>query len=272
MSFVDDWAMMCAGIVFAMVVTYGCLRVAEMLAPRTPFAAPSQFRSLRFWPYYIAASAFFAVGGNIIYTALPIHPLISIRGETLYEATGLGWINYIVWPILNLIFVDFFHYWKHRIEHRFFWKFHAVHHSIENLSAVNSYHHWSDPMFSLLLATIPMAMLVGIDLPTLAVLTILISAQGPFIHSNTKINLGPLSRIFVDNRFHRIHHSLENQHFDKNFGERSTIWDQLFGTAYFPQHNEWPNTGIADEPEPSMTSDYLWRPFRRSRSYLTKVV
>lgn len=264
MSMVSDWAIMCAGIVFAMVFTYGCLRVAEMIAPRSRFASSSQFRSIRFWPYYIAASALCAMGGNFIYTAFHLSPLISIGGKTLYAATGLGALNYVVWPIINLIVVDFFHYWKHRAEHRFFWKFHAVHHSIENLSAVNSYHHWTDPLFSLVLATIPMALVVGLDTPTFAVLTVLIGAQGPFIHANTKLHFGPMARLLVDNRFHRIHHSVETRHFDRNFGERSTIWDQIFRTAYFPRHDEWPNTGIAEEPEPSLTSDYFWRPFKRS--------
>jgi sterol desaturase/sphingolipid hydroxylase (fatty acid hydroxylase superfamily) len=261
-SYVISLMMLCLGLSFAMLLSYGCVRIAEIALPRTPFPGSSQLRSLRFWPYYIASSAFCAIVGSAIYTGFDLHPLITFGGETFYRATGLGVLNYIIWPVINLLIIDFFHYWKHRAQHRFFWKFHAVHHSIENLSAVNSYHHWSDPVFSLALATIPMAVIIGVDAPTFVVLTALIGAQGAFIHSNTKIHLGPAVRVLSDNRFHRIHHSVETRHFDRNFGERSTVWDQLFGTAYFPQKGEWPRTGIAEEPEPLSTDDYFWRPFR----------
>jgi sterol desaturase/sphingolipid hydroxylase (fatty acid hydroxylase superfamily) len=71
-----------------------------------------------------------------------------------------------------------------------------------------------------------------------------------------------LRRLIADNRFHRIHHSVDPHHFDKNFGAGTTIWDQLFGTAHFPAADEWPDTGIADHPETRRLSDYLWGPFR----------
>ena len=266
MNFGYDGAVAFAAVASGMTLTYGGVRVLEMITPRTTFGATSQLRSLRFWPYYIAVSVLCAFAGKAIHAELDIVPYISIKGQTLYQASGLGFFNYIIWPVLSLIVLDFFHYWKHRIQHKFFWRFHAIHHSIEDLSAINSYHHWSDPVFSLILASIPMAFLIGFDTPTFAVFAFLIAAQGPFIHSNTKIHYGPLNRILVDNRFHRIHHSVEQRHFNKNFGERSTIWDQLFGTAHFPRPNEWPRTGIAEEPEPVRTKDYLWRPFWRDRT------
>jgi len=89
----------------------------------------------------------------------------------------------------------------------------------------------------------------------------LLSFQGFYIHSPTRINFGPLGRYLVDNRFHRIHHSMEAGHFDKNFGVFTTLWDSLFGTAYFPAPGEWPQTGVADFPEPTTLRDFLLSPF-----------
>jgi sterol desaturase/sphingolipid hydroxylase (fatty acid hydroxylase superfamily) len=60
----------------------------------------------------------------------------------------------------------------------------------------------------------------------------------------------------VDNRFHRIHHSVEPKHFEKNFGIMFTVWDQLFRTAYFPRPDEWPKTGVAGIQPPRKLSDY----------------
>jgi hypothetical protein len=31
---------------------------------------------------------------------------------------------------------------------------------------------------------------------------------------------------------HRIHHSMEREHWDKNYGDMFVIWDRLFGTYY----------------------------------------
>ena len=67
-----------------------------------------------------------------------------------------------------------------------------------------------------------------------------------YIHSPIDVHFGPLRKVLVDNRFHRIHHSLEPRHFDKNFGVCFTIWDRWFGTAYDPAPNEWPQVGLAD--------------------------
>ena len=54
--------------------------------------------------------------------------------------------------------------------------------------------------------------------------------QGNYLHSPIRLHLGVLGRYIVDNRVHRIHHSLEPAHFDKNFGMFTTLWDRLFGT------------------------------------------
>jgi sterol desaturase/sphingolipid hydroxylase (fatty acid hydroxylase superfamily) len=234
-----------------------------MIAPRTSFNASSQIVSLRFWPYYLAVIVACSFAGKAAFLHWNLTPLIKIDGESVYKASHLGLLNYIVWPIVSLLFLDLFHYWKHRAQHRFFWKYHAVHHSIENLSAVNSYHHWTDPIFSVAMVAIPMALLIGMDTPAFFVVSTLISLQGPFIHSNTRFNLGIFNRVIADNRFHRIHHSVEGRHFHKNFGERSTIWDQIFGTAHFPGPLEWPGTGLVGLSEPKLTTDYLWRPFRK---------
>jgi sterol desaturase/sphingolipid hydroxylase (fatty acid hydroxylase superfamily) len=68
----------------------------------------------------------------------------------------------------------------------------------------------------------------------------------------------------MDNRFHRLHHSVEERHFDKNFGLTTPLWDLLFGTLCVPAKDEWPETGLADQPEVGGLADFLWRPFTRA--------
>jgi sterol desaturase/sphingolipid hydroxylase (fatty acid hydroxylase superfamily) len=90
--------------------------------------------------------------------------------------------------------------------------------------------------------------------PLPATVSFLIILHGHFIHSNTRLHLGILRVFFADNRFHRIHHSVQPEHFDKNFGSATTVWDRLFGTAHFPsrtsgQQPAWP---ARTRPTPSL--------------------
>ncbi len=64
-------------------------------------------------------------------------------------------------------------------------------------------------------------------------------------HANIKTNLGPLKYILVTPQSHRIHHSLERKHWDKNYGFIFTIWDNVFGTQY-KNYDEYPDTGVDD--------------------------
>ena len=75
-------------------------------------------------------------------------------------------------------------------------------------------------------------------------------------------SLGPLRAWFVDNRYHRIHHSLEERHFDRNFGAFTTLWDRLFGTHYAPEPGEWPDVGLAEVGEPGGVREWLDQPLR----------
>ena len=44
-------------------------------------------------------------------------------------------------------------------------------------------------------------------------------------------------------QYHRIHHSIEPRHQDKNFGVLLTVWDRLFGTMN-RNYDEYPATGV----------------------------
>ena len=82
-----------------------------------------------------------------------------------------------------------------------------------------------------------------------------------FIHSDAKINLGWLGKFIVSPQNHRVHHSSLKKHYDKNFGERITLWDWLFGTLSEDRFS-YPPTGC---PESSFlmesNSNFEW-PFK----------
>jgi sterol desaturase/sphingolipid hydroxylase (fatty acid hydroxylase superfamily) len=106
---------------------------------------------------------------------------------------------------------------------------------------------------------VPLGILTGT--PPVLVASVM-AVQNLIIHSPWRMHLGPLRCIFVDSRFHRIHHSLEPRHFGKNYGFLFTLWDQLFRTAYFPQDDEWPETGVDGLSPPASMGEYLAHPLR----------
>jgi sterol desaturase/sphingolipid hydroxylase (fatty acid hydroxylase superfamily) len=107
-----------------------------------------------------------------------------------------------------------------------------------------------------------MAILLGVQSgPVPWLVVVLDGTQAYFIHSSVRLNFGPLRYLLCDNRFHRIHHSREEQHRDRNFGTVSPVWDMLFGTAWFPRRAEWPAVGLDETREPQTVSAYLLAPF-----------
>jgi sterol desaturase/sphingolipid hydroxylase (fatty acid hydroxylase superfamily) len=89
-----------------------------------------------------------------------------------------------------------------------------------------------------------------------------------FVHSNAKINLGWLGWVVVSPQFHRVHHSVDPAHADKNFAGVFSIFDYLFGTAH-PSRDAYPETGIDDVRFP--TEDKA-RVLRLPENWLKQIV
>jgi sterol desaturase/sphingolipid hydroxylase (fatty acid hydroxylase superfamily) len=191
-----------------------------------------------------------------------VRPFLTLRLG--HSSAPPGALSIVGGTAFVLLISDFLYYWFHRLQHtRLLWRFHAVHHAIEDLNAAN-YAHWTEEAWRLPFMTLPVALLVPSGMPVWSVAAAIATLQSQYIHSPTRLHLGPMWRLIYDNRFHRIHHSLEPRHFDKNFGVLTPLWDWMFGTLYVPAKDEWPETGLLDEPEIDGLSDYLWRPFMMS--------
>lgn len=193
-----------------------------------------------------------------LWRAIGIAPAVTIPLWDWLEPLGGGGaaIQYLV----LIIIADFLAYWRHRVEHVLFWPIHAVHHSPRELHAANSIGHPLQILFSLAFISIPMS-LIEMSGPAVPIAVgMIVGMLSYYIHSPIELNFGRFRRIIVDNRFHRIHHSLEERHFDKNFGICFSVWDYLFGTAYEPG-DEWPDVGLADRLPPTNIREFLGHPF-----------
>lgn len=172
----------------------------------------------------------------------------------------LGTAGVVIYYFMLAAIIDFLAYWRHRAEHtKLFWPIHAAHHSPRELHGANNWGHPLQIIPHLLIVSFP-ASLVQFNGPTAPVaVALLISFLTFYIHSPIDFHFGPLRRLVVDNRFHRIHHSVEERHLERNFGILFSVWDWIFGTAYWPDRKEWPRVGI-DRTPPKNVMEFLLYP------------
>jgi sterol desaturase/sphingolipid hydroxylase (fatty acid hydroxylase superfamily) len=222
------------------------IAVVELAFPReAPMPRAALLRLALFGLVYIAASRAFYLVASPHFQA-PLHG--------------------VIWLAPTLFLYDLLYYWMHRAQHAipWLWRFHAVHHAIEKMGPGSGYQHPLESPLKALLIAFPLSLLISA--PAGPILGFIIAFQGPYLHSTTRLNFGPFAWIVADNRVHRIHHSRESKHFDRNFGAFTLLWDKLFGTAYFPERREWPAVGLADQREVGSVAEYVMRPFRRTQS------
>lgn len=240
------------------VFAFALITALELLLPRDRYSLRGRLAGMLFWAIWLPVMAATNAALRATWQWLGLGPLLVLPLEFRWA----GPLALILAPVVGAAVYDFFFYWFHRAQHRWLWQYHAVHHSVRELSAVNAYHHVSEPVFQALFLLVP-ASLLGSDTGYLApAMAVILHLHSAFIHSPTRLHLGPLRAFFCDNRFHRIHHSLEERHFDRNFGAFTTLWDRLFGTAYFPDSDEWPDTGLAGVAQPGGVSAWMALPYR----------
>lgn len=239
----------------------------EMLFPASRYSLKSRARAAIFWMFYIGIRVVFYSAFETLWIKFDVKPIFTVDFSSLTGSSNfiIRIISYAFVPVLIAVTTEFFYYWFHRAQHtiKMLWRFHEVHHSLREMSAWNSNHHWTEEIFRIPVVVIPLSLLFNFNqgyVPTLVF--IIIGMQGQFEHSCMKLNLGALRFVVADNRFHRIHHSVEREHWNRNFGSFTSIWDVIFQTARFPKKTEWPEVGLDYVDEPKTLKEFLFRPFK----------
>jgi sterol desaturase/sphingolipid hydroxylase (fatty acid hydroxylase superfamily) len=99
----------------------------------------------------------------------------------------------------------------------------------------------------------PMLLIFGGTTPHIVVLFLMFRLWGFVNHANVRVNFGPLTPVIAGPQWHRIHHSVEPDHRDKNFAAFFPFIDRVFGTYHRPGPNEYPATGLAlATPDPQL--------------------
>ncbi|MGZ9718733.1 sterol desaturase family protein [Rhizobium miluonense] len=178
-----------------------------------------------------------------------------------------------IWPMtlpmllqvaMGVLIAEFGLYCSHRIAHErlFFWRFHALHHSVTRLWVINTGRfHIADSLFKVALSQLPL-FLLGAPLPVFLWLGAVTAFMGILTHCNVDMRTGFFDYIFSTPRLHRWHHSKDIREGNTNYGENVVFLDLLFGTYFNPNRPSSTDIGIRGQIAKSFLGQ-LAQPFRK---------
>jgi alkylglycerol monooxygenase len=133
--------------------------------------------------------------------------------------------------VLALLFYDFCYYWLHRAGHvvALFWAAHVVHHQSQHYNLSTALRQTSSGAFFGWIFYIPMA-LAGVPPLIFGIVGLIDLLYQFWVHTEQVGKLGWFDRWFVSPSNHRVHHAVNDQYIDRNYGGILLVWDRLFGS------------------------------------------
>ncbi|HET9734307.1 MAG TPA: sterol desaturase family protein [Burkholderiales bacterium] len=201
------------------------------------FLAPRRSRTLnrrQRWPANLSIVVL-----NTLIVRLPL-PAAAVGVALAAEAQGWGLLHHAGIPawaalIAGVLLLDLAIYLQHVMFHAVpaLWRLHRMHHADLDIDVTTGarFH----PIEIVLSLLIKLAVIAALGIPPAAVLLfeILLNATSMFNHSNVRIPSAlelALRWLVVTPDMHRVHHSIERDETNSNFGFNLPLWDRLFGT------------------------------------------
>ena len=159
------------------------------------------------------------IGGTIFYII-----------ETEFSLWRMDDTNILTW-VFAFIAYDFFYYWFHRISHerQIFWASHVAHHQSEEYNLSTALRQTGTGFLITWVFYIPLFAMGVPSYVFVSVASINLIYQF-WVHTKHIGKLGWYELIFVTPSNHRVHHAINNEYVDKNYGGVFILWDRLFGS------------------------------------------
>lgn len=201
---------------------------------------------------------------------------LGLVSNLIYEELGMPHISsefwadlpfYIVLPV-TLIVIDFANYWVHRLLHsKYFWGLHVLHHSDTHMTWTTLYRIHALEFLFMKIAFILIAGWLFLPPEIIASAAAIRIWYSQFIHCQLGWTFGKFRKVLASPNYHRWHHSVSPEAYDKNLCDMFPIWDIMFGTHYDPGLCET-EVGVKDGPEGFLEGQiypfkYLYNAIRR---------
>jgi sterol desaturase/sphingolipid hydroxylase (fatty acid hydroxylase superfamily) len=211
----------------------------------------------------------FIVNNVLITIGLVVALVVAIAGVQWMVSPDLqaavqsqvGWLQFV-----EAVFVaEVAQYWAHRATHEVpvLWRFHKVHHSIEEMDWLAAGRlHPIDSVFTRSATILPLYLL-GFSRATFGAYLGFTAAEAIFIHANVRFRFGPLRWLLATPEFHHWHHA--NAPVNKNFSGQLPLLDVLFGTCHLPRRAMPAAYGITEPTPDGYLAQMAW-PFEGTTS------
>ncbi|HHH43489.1 MAG TPA: sterol desaturase family protein [Gammaproteobacteria bacterium] len=169
-----------------------------------------------------------------------LFPAAAVGMAAFTTEQGWGLFNYYEVPagvaiLASIVAMDFVIYLQHVMVHAvpLLWRLHRVHHADVDFDVTTGARfHTLEIILSML---IKFATIVVLGPPVVAVVIfeVVLNATAMFNHSNIRIPQAVdrvVRWLVVTPDMHRVHHSVEDDEANSNFGFNLPWWDRLFGT------------------------------------------
>jgi len=169
-----------------------------------------------------------------------LFPAAAVGVAAIAEQQSWGLLNFYTVPftaavIITVITMDFMIWVQHVMVHAIpvLWRIHRVHHAdLDYDVTTGARFHPIEIILSMLIkfATI---MLLGSPVVAVVIFEVMLNATAMFNHGNIKLPAGldrMLRWFLLTPDMHRVHHSVEDDEANSNFGFSLPWWDRLFGT------------------------------------------
>jgi len=252
------------------------VRLVLIMAVLVPLERLCAVRKQRIWRGAFATDLAYYFFANLLPKLLLVVPL-SALAWAMHRAVpspfyaAMAGLPLGVRLALALVAGEIGFYWGHRLMHEvpMLWRFHAIHHSAEEMDwLVNTRAHPVDLFLGRLAGLVPIYLLglaqpMGNHADSVPLLFAVIgSFWGFFVHANLAWRLGWLEHLIATPAFHHWHHTNDGPaYIDKNYASMLPFIDRLFGTFYLPK--KFPNLYGIEAPMPGGFWEqlaYPWMP------------
>jgi sterol desaturase/sphingolipid hydroxylase (fatty acid hydroxylase superfamily) len=159
---------------------------------------------------------------------------LSLLAEHYFGPGLLSYFSNPVWQaFLSFLLLDLLLYVWHKASHSFdvLWMLHKVHHNDPCLNASTAFRIHILELFIITALKAAYIVTLGLDKATVLINEAIITSCVMFHHTNIIFkgeNL--LGRVLIVPYLHRVHHSIQRNEHDSNYGFALSLWDRLFGT------------------------------------------
>jgi sterol desaturase/sphingolipid hydroxylase (fatty acid hydroxylase superfamily) len=169
-----------------------------------------------------------------------VFPLAAVGVAAFCAQRGWGLLNYFQLPfwaatVLAVVAMDFVIWLQHVMVHAVpaLWRLHRVHHADLDYDLTTGARFHPIEIGLSMLIKFATVVVLGPSVVAVVVFEVLLNATAMFNHGNIRLPAAldrVLRYVLVTPDMHRVHHSVEDDECNSNFGFSLTWWDRLLGT------------------------------------------